>query len=932
MSEKGQSLSAKAQESLGMIPGSQFFSPFPFSGMNVQSSSIAMDDKEFRLLRNFFRIGDGKLRTAWDIGSALYMAAAGKTIIHFYAFNIGPTNYFAIFLNDGTGYQVDATTGAVITISATPGLFYLASSGFVPATGQWGTLYLLISNRNTPNDYWIWDGISLFQAGTFAPGLVTITDNGANYTSAPTVTAFGGHGSGATFTATVNAGGVIQIVMNTPGSGYEVGDVPQLAFSGGGSDTSAELVAVLSSGAVAAANITAAGTSYTSAPTIAFSGGGGTGAAATATISGGVSSITLGSAGTGYTSPPTVTLTGGGGGGATATAAVSGGNITGFTVTNPGSGYTSAPTVVIGGPGTGGAGTAVVNKGVTGIIITSPGSGYTSAPAIAFSGGGGTGATATALLTSSGVASVNVVNGGSGFFATPLITFEGGGGSGATGTVLLTGTSLSGINVTAGGSGYFNTPTVTIAPPTSGTTATAVANINNGSVVSFTVTDAGSGYDAVPAVTVTPTALDTTAAGAGGQAVLVPTSIASVIVSSSGNGYTDAPAVVITPGANNSAYATLTLMPFGISGSSLETFQSRVWIADPADPTINSMPQGGNFAVSAPGSLTDFATSDGGLLFSNTDSFLQTKYVAIRQSNGYLYFFGDGSVSVVSNVQTSGSPATTTFNYQNVDPQIGMSWRDSRQDFSRTILFGNETGVYGLYGGACTKVSGKLDDIFTNAVFPPATNALTPTSAVMTIFDVKHYFMLMTIQDPDTAVIENVMVSWNEREWALASQGASLTIIGSQKIGSKLYAWGTDGVALYPLFNTPSATLEKFLDTKLYGANSAYMIKDLTGIYVQAQDKSSTGSGVALNVELVTGGIAAQNPDVPSVPSLAEFDGLLQPPNFLPGTNTMYFPCMASGTGGIPFITMGINLTTTSPDFVLGNIMLMYNNLSSFNG
>ena len=34
-------LSAKAQESLGLIPGTQFYSPFPFAGMNVQSSAIA---------------------------------------------------------------------------------------------------------------------------------------------------------------------------------------------------------------------------------------------------------------------------------------------------------------------------------------------------------------------------------------------------------------------------------------------------------------------------------------------------------------------------------------------------------------------------------------------------------------------------------------------------------------------------------------------------------------------------------------------------------------------------------------------------------------------------------------------------------------------------------------------------------------------------
>ena len=846
MSERGQQLSAKAQESLGLIPGTQFYSPFPFMGMNVQSSGIAIDDKEFRLLENFFRLGDGKIRTAWDIGAALYTTTAGKIIIQFYSYNIGSVNYFAIFLNDGTAYQVNASTGAITTISSTPNLFYTSVSGFIPAASQWGILYLLISNRNTPNDYWIWDGSILYGAGTFAPGFVQILATGTNYTTAPTVTAFGGHGSGATFTATVQGGGVVQIQIDNPGTGYEVGDIPQLAFSGGGSDTSAILQANLNSGGVTAVNITAPGSGYTSA-TVAFTGGGGTGAAGTVQIGSGVTGVTISNKGTGYTGA-TVGFSGGGGTGAAGTANIVGGEIVSVTITNPGTGYTSAPTVSFSGDGSSAAGTATIQGGIiTGVLMTNPGSGYTSAPSVAFSGTGSS-ATGVAIISASGVAGVTVLNGGTGFRYAPLITFEGGGGIGATGTVILTGTSIAQVNVVSIGANYQSPPTISFTGG-NGTGATAVPVMGGGGVIAINVTNGGSGYTTNPEVVITPAKNDT-GSGASATAIFTPTSISGVQMMNYGSGYTDAPTIVITPGANNAAYASIDLMPFGVSGSAIETFQSRVWIANPSASLINNQPQGGNFSVSAPGSLTDFATSDGGLVFTNTDSFLQTQYVGIRQSNGYLYFFGDGSVSIVSNVQTSGNPPTTTFNYQNVDPQIGMSWRDSRQDFSRTILFGNDTGIYGLYGGACTKISGKMDDIFVNAIFPPTGGALVPTSAVATIFDVKHYFMLMTLKDPDTLQFRNAMLCWNEKEWGFSSQGANLTIIGTQKIGSKLYAWGTDGTALYPLFNAPSATLSKRLDTKLYGANSAYMIKDLMGIFLQAQDLSSGQSGVAFNVKI----------------------------------------------------------------------------------
>ncbi len=263
--------------------------------------------------------------------------------------------------------------------------------------------------------------------------------------------------------------------------------------------------------------------------------------------------------------------------------------------------------------------------------------------------------------------------------------------------------------------------------------------LNGNSVSYITVTNAGAGY-------VSPCEIlfsgGTPGTGAGAIALYAPTSIASVTVSSSGQFYTTAPAVEISPGANGSAYATLDLMPYGVSGSAMETYLSRVWIVNPAQQQFTTLPPGGDWQVSAPGSLTDFATSDGGVQAVNADSFLQVQYTNVHQSSGYLYFFGDGSVSVVSNVSTSetqgSSVVSTQYNYQNVDPQSGTPWRDTLQDFGRSSIVTNSTGVYGLYGGTLSKISGKLDQLFTPAAqgglfVPPSAGGIVPTSAVATI-------------------------------------------------------------------------------------------------------------------------------------------------------------------------------------------------------
>jgi hypothetical protein len=55
-----------------------------------------------------------------------------------------------------------------------------------------------------------------------------------------------------TFSSLVNNGGIAEINITNPGTGYLPGDVVQLAFSGGGSDTSANSTAVLQAGWLAA--------------------------------------------------------------------------------------------------------------------------------------------------------------------------------------------------------------------------------------------------------------------------------------------------------------------------------------------------------------------------------------------------------------------------------------------------------------------------------------------------------------------------------------------------------------------------------------------------------------------------------------------------------------------------------------------------------
>lgn len=841
------SRSQKSQQRLGLPDGFKVATAFPFKGVNQSASRIAMDDAEFFWLENLIRIGDGNLRTLWDAGAAFYSAPTGKTIAYFFWYNIGAQVYVAVFLSDGTGVQVAYPSGTQTVISNTVGTFL--DNLQLPACVQSGTQYLLIANHNTLNDYWIWDGTILYTAGGISPVTTgDITDGGSGYVTIPTVTVFGGSGSGVVLTPVISEGSVIQLTVVNPGTGYLPGDVVQVAFSGGGTDESAILEAVLSAGVVEFVTLLSGGAGY---PDGTFA---------------------LGFAG------------GGGGSGATGVFAVSGGVVTSVDLTGGGSGYTSTPTVTFPFPGSGGALTATVAAGaVNALAITNGGSGYVPGTyAITFTGGGGAGAVATYTVNPSGV--------------------------------------ISATSLTAGGTGYTTAPTCNI---NAGTGAAAVAAITSGSVGSVTVVNGGSNFNGTPTLTFQGGG----GTGAEATAVMSGGAISSVTITNGGSGYTSAPAVIVQTGVNNAAAATLDLMPFGISGISIETYQSRVWIPFPKAAGTTST--GGTFYVSTPSSLTDFATSDGGDIFTNTDRFLRQQYTFMRQTSNFLYAVGDSSVSVISNVQTGGNPTSTTFSYQNTDPQIGSSWRDSAQDWGSTIVFANTFGVYGLYGGSVTKVSAKIDNIFTNAILPPAAGALTPTSAVANLYSQKLYLLLLTITDPFTFKSRNVMVGWDQKDWYIASQGPSLVAIGTQEINSNLTAWGTDGNKLYPLFQTPSSTLVKVISTKQWDGQASFMINTTHSLYIDAVDNSTAQGGLSFSGSIDAVGLAV--PVVNSVTSaLASCPSgsypFSAPLTFVApkATGAVYGAGVGAGIPQVPGTGLGVTLASSSPDFTLRNLSLGY--------
>ena len=352
-----------------------------------------------------------------------------------------------------------------------------------------------------------------------------------------------------------------------------------------------------------------------------------------------------------------------------------------------------------------------------------------------------------AILYKSGTISplegINYLSVGQTYSTPPTVTVispTGGGGAAFTATVA--NGSIASIIPTNSGAAYPTDTTlvVSFAPPGGPTVATAygTATIGGGQVTGVSIAYGGAGYSTTTKVSFISNL--SSGSGATGNVTTSGGSVVSVSMTNGGAGYFVAPTVVFQDTNNPVAVATMKTFPAltgnnAAFGSVIETFQSRAWIGF-----------GSRVVFTAPGTASDFDTGDAAGAFRSTDSFLRIQYTKIIQSNGLLYLFGDSSITYISGVQVSGTPAITTFSNLNVDPQIGTTWTDTVTSMGVRILFANQYGVYALEGGVVQKISPELDGIFQQASNAGAFNSsFQPSACVGVIFGMSVFALLLPI-------------------------------------------------------------------------------------------------------------------------------------------------------------------------------------------
>lgn len=305
-----------------------------------------------------------------------------------------------------------------------------------------------------------------------------------------------------------------------------------------------------------------------------------------------------------------------------------------------------------------------------------------------------------------------------------------------------------------------------------------------------------------------------------------------LIVTTAPNGYWAWDGTLWPPGSSPSPSwlngGTATAMPTGVSGNAVTVFQSRAIVADR-----------NKIQISAPSNGASFAASLGGTIFTSSDPFLQQAFMDLQQASGFLYLFGDSSVNALSNIQTSGSPATTTFYNANVDPQTGHAFGLPGVAFGRALCFANATGVYALLGGAARKVSDKLNNMFGALSASPV-----PSMGLVNLNGVRCLAVLIGAANP-LGVGGNYIMLWDGEKWFAAVQTKIVTQVAMSMHNSAPQLWGTDGTALFQCFAGSPSTVPARLVTKFYPGPDPLAVKSTRSIFLGMNGQAATATVTA---------------------------------------------------------------------------------------
>lgn len=429
---------------------------------------------------------------------------------------------------------------------------------------------------------------------------------------------------------------------------------------------------------------------------------------------------------------------------------------------------------------------------------------------------------------------IGMLNVGAGYNVPPAVIVsapDDTGGIHAQAEAILTGNVVSEIVWTQPGTGYTKPPTLTLSGG-GGNNAQAVTSLlsfRTGQIY-YQLLNGGQGY----------TAGNVTVSGGGGDNSAVGTFIVSngivvnIIPTTLGNNYSNQANLVITLHGDGSN-AQVAAFVESNTVTDVQTYAGRLWVS-----------QGRQLLYSGATNFNDFVGISAGSFYV-TDTTLHGNILGMVVANNFLYFYGDDSINVISDVVVNTNGNTNLTN-TNISASIGTRRVDSIFPYYRYIMFQNDYGIYGLIGSTTVKLSDPLDGIYSLIDFtkPVTGGQVVINNIICACFN----FFLNPATGPSwqyPAAGGYYQAVFFDKKWFITQQGTIDYIVGSP-VGGTLGMFGASGNQLFQLYVDSANSISSVIQTALLGMGDPVRDKQVTKLGIE-QTFSNGGGIVNITVD-----------------------------------------------------------------------------------
>jgi len=218
-------LSPQSFRQSSQVGNSKFILFQQFEKMNTKVARQNLSEKEVAWMENLQPIAANDFQTVPGAATAL-TTVGGKTVSRQFQANYNNNDYDIFFATDGSATQINALTGAQVTIAG-PGTFSAKPDMVLFASKR-----ILIMDAT--GGYATWDGTLFVKSGGISPN-INITNGGSGYGAPPAVSFTGGAGGnagGATATAVLSGGSIVAVNVTNAGTGNAAGAAITVVFTG----------------------------------------------------------------------------------------------------------------------------------------------------------------------------------------------------------------------------------------------------------------------------------------------------------------------------------------------------------------------------------------------------------------------------------------------------------------------------------------------------------------------------------------------------------------------------------------------------------------------------------------------------------------------------------------------------------------------------